>query len=890
MLKDLLGAEFLNLSVLTTILPLLVVVAIVGLLAFRKGERRETRSLFLRALVFLLLLLALADPVKKSSQSSEQLFALVDVSSSVPAEGLRAFAQRLREFLDGQDGLTVSVYPFAKGIQKQPITFESGMSAEELFEELERRAPALDRGDTDIGGALNFASSTASGGAVLLLSDGFENFGNAKEVARTLASAGGRIYPLIPGEEPFRARTVELSMLSAPLTAKAGDLVEVRATARNTTGKDRTGTLEILYDDKPILSQRVSIRGGEERLLSAKTPAIEGGLHRVRAVLKGDDGTSQELHRFVSARNKAKLLLLSGSKEDERVLKQLYAMKGYSVESIVADGQQSFPKDFDETSGIILNNVAENQLPRGYLNQIKSYVSKGGGLLVVGGDRSFGLGNYINTPLEEISPVRFVPPQTAKRRLVKAVALVIDKSRSMAYDGKIEGARDAALLAIRSLKDEDYASVIGFDETAFVVIRMAPVSEMKDQASYRLANLVAMGRTNLLPALIEARRALSKAPADRKHIIVLSDGKVSYAGDEYVQELSRLRQEGITLSAVGLGEDADAPFMQLLAQYGRGAYYQTLSSSKLPEIFIQDIKVATGEKTMREKAEFPIGIGPAGLSSSDIERFPPLRGYVETIPKKGSSIELITKGESQIAPLLASWKYDAGKVIVYTSDANGRWSLPWLNWEGFARFWSQLTEEIEHSPDENTSQVDFDLRTSVNRKSLSFDLAVFDERLKSAAAPRISAEVTLPGGEKRTIAFVPEKKGRFKGVLDNARPGDYRVEILYGKNKLPVIGVSLQGALFGETPGRGINRENLAELASLSGGVINPEPSQVSRATRVVERAEHLFPPLIIGAFILFLLEILYRELGILAFLGRLKRYLPVPKSAKVKGRKWKRA
>ncbi len=874
MLRDLLHAELLTPAALWVLLPFSALLIVLALFCVRNQRRREARSLFLRLGILLLLALAWADPVKKESESSEQLLALIDVSASVPDEALQAFAEKLGAFTASQRDLKISLYPFAKSVQREPILFDSDISSAELVEELRERAPSLDRGETDLGSALQYAASMAPGGAALLLSDGYETTGNARETARTFGATGGRIYPLIPTEEPFRKQALELSMLTAPITSKAGDLIDIRLTARNTTSKIADGVVELYVGDKAILNQRLSVSPAEEKLLVGKSPALEGGLHKVRAILSTGRGVKQELHRWVSVRNKARLLLISGAADDERVLKQLLTLKGYSLQAVVADGNQPVPKNFEEMSGIIFNNVSAQQLPSGYLSQVKNFAERGGGVLLIGGDKSFGLGNYMNTPLEEISPVKFVPPRTAKKRLVKAIAIVIDKSKSMAYDGKMEGARDAAMMAIRNLPDEDYITVIGFDAAAFVVIRIGTAGQVRPDAAYRLSNLVAQGRTDLLPGLVEARRALAKAPADRKHIIVLSDGKIPIQGDEYIQELSRLRQSGITLSGVALGDDADAPFMQMLAQYGRGAFYQTLSSSRLPEIFLQDIKVATGERTMKERADFPVGIGPAGITSTTIDRFPSVRGFVETLPKRGANIELITKGDEQVSPLLASWKFGAGKVIAYTSDANGRWSLPWLNWEGFTRFWSQLVEEVEHAPDENASQVDFDLRSSVNRKTLFLDLSIYDDKLRTSAAPKITAEVTLPGGEKRNISFLPERKGRFRGAVDGARPGDYRVQVLYGSQKLPVMGITLDGSAFGESPGRGINRESLAELASVTGGAVNPEPHQVARATKITERAEHLYPPLAILAFFLFLLEVFMRELGLGALVPKLRRAL----------------
>lgn len=861
MFFDLFQSELVSPSSIWVLLPFFSALIFLSYLYYRNAEKRSLISLSLRTIALICLAFAWSDPVKKDSKSSQTLLALVDTSASVSNEGLRSFIEALRNFSTAGENLSISLFPFGKAVDRDPIVLNGPFVTDEIVREIQSRS--IDRGDTDIGAALQFATSQAPGSAVLLMSDGFETAGNAKESARTFAASGGNIYPLVPAEEPFESQELELSMLQLPLTAKAKDLVDARVTARNNTDRVVSGKLEVTLDDKPILNQRIEVSANQERLISARTPPLEGGLKKILARLTPEGGSPQELHRWVSVRNKARLILLSGAEDDQRVLKQLLSLKGYTVDAITLDGRSELPKNLDECSGLIINNVSKQQVTPTFLNQVKSFVEKGGGLLLIGGDKSFGLGGYIDSPLEEISPLKFVPPRTTKRRMVKAIALLIDKSRSMAYDGKIEGARDAAQLSIQSLKDEDYVTVIGFDATAFVVIRLAPVSEVRPVASYRLGNLVAMGKTDLLPAMIEARKALSKAPADRKHIIVLSDGKIPISGEEYLEELSKLKQAGVSLSAVALGDDADAPFMQMLAQYGRGAFYQTLSSSKLPDIFINDIKVATGdEKTMKERADYPIGIGPNGIRSTTLDRFPSLRGYVETLPKKGADIELITKSDDAVSPLLASWKFGLGTVVAFTSDANGRWSLPWLSWEGFSKFWGDLIEKVEHAPDENSSQVDFDLRTSVNRGALYFDLSVYDEKLRTGAAPRISAEVILPGAEKRTVPFIPEKKGRFKGSLEGARPGDYKVQVFYGTQKFPLIGLSLDGNLFGEASGRGLNRTNLSELASITNGVINPLPGQIALSKKVSESTNHLFQPLIILAFIFLILEVFLRELG----------------------------
>jgi uncharacterized membrane protein len=597
------------------------------------------------------------------------------------------------------------------------------------------------------------------------------------------------------------------------------------------------------------------------------SPLLKGGLKRIRAVVKseeeGSEGSSlDETHKWISVKEKAKLLLISGNESDARVINRLIQALGFGLEAIVADGKREIPLDLDNYSSIILNNAAKVQLRQGFLEQLERFVSSGGGLLILGGDRSFGLGGYINTPLEEVSPLKFVPPQTKKRRLSSAVILVIDKSGSMIHQNKIDAAKQAALMSIESLRDGDFVSVIGFDDAPFVIIDLKPVSEVRSQAERRLRNLTAAGQTNLLPALAAARQKLRAAKAGRKHIIVLSDGKFPLASDAYVGEINRLRDEGVSVSAVALGLEADVPFMKLLAKYGKGAFYHTLDPSRLPSIFVHDIKVSTGEQTMKEQDIFTVQLGPAGIVSSTVGRYPPLKGFVETLPKKGCSLELITGKEEKYHPVLASWNRGLGRVVAFTSDLNGRWSEPWLRWPDFPTFWRQVLESIKNRSGKKGSEIDFDLRYYVERKEVVLDLAIFDETLRVKSAPAIKAKVTEPGGELRNVIFEQAAKGRFRALLPNVRPGDYKLEVHYGLLRLPPLALTLEASSFGEVEGGGLNIPLLEQIAHLSGGMINPEAEQVVVRKRMIEKSKPLFVPLVLAAFFLVILEALVREAG----------------------------
>lgn len=814
----------------------------------------------LRLLSLLLIVLALSDPISIRSNEQKELRALVDVSASVPTQGRQQFVKMLSRYLPEDRSLRLQLLGFGR----KPLSdWKSVSSSAELSSAVEAMATQVDSGATDLEQALRVASEEDSSSSLLLVSDGIDTDGSLQRALPSLNRQGTRIFPLVGDASIFEDQKLKLQTVYAPLTAPAGSKVPVRTTLRNTSDEQQRATLEIWLDQKRLESRTVLLQPGMEQLYVTDSEQLEGGLHRLRAVLKQGATESETLHRWISVKEKSKLLLLSGTEDDRRVLPKLIRSTGFALEDIVADGSATIPLDLKSYRTIVMNNIARRQLPTGFLERLKLFVNNGGGLLLIGGDRSYGLGEYIDTPLEELSPVSFIPPQTKKRRLNSAVVLVLDKSRSMVFQNKILAAKRAAISAISTLKDDDFVSVIGFDSAPFIIIKLDRVPNVRPIAERRLQNLTAAGKTNLLPALAAARQSLRRAPASRKHIIVLSDGKFPLAGNDYVQEIARLREDGVTVSAVALGLEADLPFMRMLSQYGKGAFYHTLDPTRLPEIFLHDIKVSTGEKTMQENQDFIVGAGVDGIRSTTLRSFPVVRGFVETKEKKEAALELVTSREGKTFPILASWSVGKGNVVAFTSDANGRWSSEWVGWSQFGKFWNQLVDHVRPQDNQQADgDLDFDLRYTIQGDSIDLDLAVFDQALLHNLAPEITVKVQEPGGGQRALTFSEVAKGRFQARIDRGRPGDYRLEISYGTLSLPNLALTIPGDAFGESTGKGIALSALSDLAYKTGGAINPDPASIDVVAQHTEKTDHLFPPLALLAALLILAEAFMREWG----------------------------
>jgi len=90
----------------------------------------------------------------------------------------------------------------------------------------------------------------------------------------------------------------------------------------------------------------------------------------------------------------------------------------------------------------LINNVPSERIAPAAQNALAAYVNRGGSLAMVGGDSSFVLGGYADSPLAPVMPVTMKPPQHKERK--RALILVMDKSGSMARNDKLTYAKAAA--------------------------------------------------------------------------------------------------------------------------------------------------------------------------------------------------------------------------------------------------------------------------------------------------------------------------------------------------------------------------------------------------------------------------------------------------------------
>lgn len=834
---------------LLAVVPLALAIAV----SLRGPKGRSPRALFLatlRLLAIASIAAALARPYRADLAPSQGAVALVDVSSSMTnAQGEKLLAEA--QELAGHIGAPLKVLPFAREAKPAPQSLSS-------YTTLRSTSTSLDPSATNIEAALQNARPGRAP-IVFLLSDGYESTGHA--LAAVSSGASPRVFPLTV-DGPRDSQGISISQLFAPQVIKSQQRAEIRVTLSNPETQDSRGTLTIRHGPAQIFSKQISLPDSEDTTFTALSDPNLEGLHPIVATYTWNDETgshSVSKTTWLSSEKRDKVLLLSGAPEDDRYLSQILRGQAYQLRSEIASQTTSAalgaPNDYRT---IILNNVAANAIPSPFSDAIAPFVRNGGGLITIGGDRSYGLGGYIGSQFETLLPVKLVPPHLEKKRLNVAVQLVIDKSRSMAMDSRLEFAKSAARGVLNSLKDDDYIGVIGFDDVPFIALPISPVGNVRNSAAERISRLYPTKKTNLFPALDEARRGMARINAGRKHVIVLTDGKLPDPGPYYFDLVRQMRLLGVTISTVVVGNDADDGFLAQLAELGGGSFYQTVNPENLPKIFLSDVKVASNEKSLKETQDIPVSVGPSGIISTQLSDCPTLRGFVETLHRESAKTELIVTAEQKAYPLLASWTVDKGKVISFTSDANGRWSSLWMQWRSINEFWSDIVESTIAQPSGARSNVDFDLRSWVEGGELVVDLSVFDD----IGGASVGGAVTRPSQEKAPLSLASVSPGHYQTRLPKAAPGKYVAAVTIGNATLPDVAWEISAETFSELPHFKPNMPLLQQLASRSGGLVNPDKESLSKYLEMTTSKKDLSRTFASVALLLFIFELLVREFG----------------------------
>lgn len=150
------------------------------------------------------------------------------------------------------------------------------------------------------------------------------------------------------------------------------------------------------------------------------------------------------------------------------------------------------------------------------------------------------------------------------------ISLVIDCSNSM-RGSRIHNVKMAATDLLNVLRDDDYLSIISFNDRAIVEAPAATVGNKRVFQS-AIAALSTGGGTEIHQGLLAGygEAELYKSENTISHVILLTDGR-TYGDEESALSLvEKACRQGVGLSAFGIGEDWNDAFLDKLSQNGGG--------------------------------------------------------------------------------------------------------------------------------------------------------------------------------------------------------------------------------------------------------------------------------------------------------------------------------
>lgn len=164
-----------------------------------------------------------------------------------------------------------------------------------------------------------------------------------------------------------------------------------------------------------------------------------------------------------------------------------------------------------------------------------TYVQNGGAVTTEDGVIVSKRAEYVSKNEYEITLEVTIPDNVTVPGTDTDVVLVIDRSNSMNDDGKLESAKNAAMafantLLADSVTAEVQLAVVSYNRTADIECGLtASGSQVANAVDGIRADGSMNGGTNIQAGIHEAREILSSSTADKKVIVVLSDGEPTYS-------------------------------------------------------------------------------------------------------------------------------------------------------------------------------------------------------------------------------------------------------------------------------------------------------------------------------------------------------------------------
>ena len=844
----------------------------IAYLMWRTRLRQSALTLTLRAIAAVALLFVLAGLHGTTVASGHTTVFVVDRSASMPADAAAEAVELVDLAIESKPtGDTIRVFGFGESTAIEPTVSDASRGFAGFTRD-------VGQDGSDLASALEAALAVipeGASGSITVLSDG-EVDGAAGTEALALRAAARGVRIDVRGLNRVRAADTGIERLELPDEVDVGEPFFVTAWVTSDRAAERT--LRLSRGDEEIARRTVALPRGRSRVrFPARATRAGISAYRVDILGIGEDDRLPENDTALAALRASgpRPILVINHDGREDTLSSALRQAGIPVTTLAPEATTPSVPWLESWRGVIIENVSAARLGLDRMNAVRTWVrDHGGGLLMTGGQASFGNGGYFRSPLDGVLPVSMELRQE-HRKLSLAMSIVLDRSGSMGapVDGgrtKMDLANAGTVEALELLSPSDSVSVIAVDSAPHVIQEQTELTDPNAVKS-KVRRIQSMGGGIFTAVGLEAAAVqLEGAAQVSRHVILFADAADAEQYQETPARVKLLRKLGATISVIALGtdRDTDAAFLRDdVADKGGGEIYFTQSAAELPRLFAMETQAVARSTFVEEPTGVLSQSELYGLGEIEREPFPNLDGYNLTYLGEGASLGAVTTDE-YAAPVVAFHQSGLGRAAALTLQLGGGKNAGFFDWEGSGSLLVTLARWLAgvEAPAGVFASAERDGRD-----------AVFTVEIDPTVGPEAL-------GDSLTAVLTPESGGRVE--LELERLDDVR---FVGRAQLPVDEVALATVVLGAsgTDGpravqlpplvvpyspeferklaAGSGERLLERLARRTGGVTNASASDVMRPVRdsSAERWTLWSKPLLVLAIMALVLEVAVRRLGL---------------------------
>ena len=693
------------------------------------GGGRRVFALLFRSIVVLLMVMALAEAKWQRSTDRLTVMYLLDQSESISIEkrklmmdyAYHAVKSFRRE--DKKDNAGVIVFGGNAKIESAP--YDGLLPSIGKIESI----VGLKTGATSLSAALKLAKAAFpedTARRVVIISDGNENLGDAMEIAQAMADDGIGI-DVVP-VELLATSEVSVDKVVIPTDIRKGQEFETRVVLNNDSveGEPVSGKLRLTrktpQSEELVDEQPVTLAPGKT-IIGFTSKLDRSAVYTTEAVFVPDEDAKDMISQnnmasaFTQVRGKGKVLLIEDAFFRGEFLHLIERLQINSIEVDTMSSSELFttPAELLQYDSVILGNLPRASGDESGADEIQSFSDAqikmlvdncehmGCGIVMIGGDRSFGAGGWSNTLLEKAMPVDF---QIKNDKISAVGALAMMMHASEMANGNYWQVRIGEE-AIKVLGPMDYCGVIDWSDfggTPRWLWKLPTGVDRVFQNRNRMLGMVNRMTPGDMPDFNAPMKVmlngLKRVNASMKHVIIISDGDPTPPSKAL---LDRFIAEKIKISTVAVGTHGPAGStpLQRIANMTGGSYYVAKNPKALPKIYQREARRVAKPVIKESKSGMSMIAVPGSgvheiMSGIEADKIPPFLGYVMTTRKKSNLVQQLAISSDpaddggENSTLLSTWRYGNGRTIAFTSDAGHKWTSQWFNNDQYDKLFVQM--------------------------------------------------------------------------------------------------------------------------------------------------------------------------------------------------------